>query len=197
MRNDRPIGIMNSGTADLGKSRFILPGLKWGLIVGMGVLVLAILWQATRHPTDLDAFHVRVVAVHRLADGSALLDVVITNGTSAALNIVDDSSGKPAFVLETSAGKRSMVTSMVNSLAVNLAPGVSLTNSVLLTNAPFRFRLYCIIRDLNAETGVWGFTSGWPKFLGARWVESQRHRWDLPFQYTDWVDLGAVTNNPP
>jgi hypothetical protein len=171
---------------------------KWliGVVLLLSLIVLALaVWMAGTRPYYLSRFHVLVLAVRPGTNGSAQVDVLITNGTSVPLNVIDDASGKTAFFLETETGTSSAVTPRMNLGTINLAPGTSLTNCVVLTNPPARFRLVCTLRNLEAERKVWGAHRFLPKTLAARLVELRRREWDLPFQYSKWVDFQAATNS--
>jgi hypothetical protein len=92
-----------------------------------------------------------------MTNGAMLISLVLSNGTSRSLNIVDESTGGPFVVLD--AGTQSNMPGtigfglgkLVNTLKLNLAPGASLTKTVTLTNPPPRFRLLVEVRDLATE----------------------------------------------
>ncbi len=91
-----------------------------------------------------------------MTNGVMLLSVVLSNGTSRTLNIVDDGAGNPFVVLD--AGNSNVpgtigtgLSVLANTLKLNLAPGAALTNAVRLTNPPPRFRLLVEVRDLASE----------------------------------------------
>jgi hypothetical protein len=101
---------------------------------------------------------IQVTALHQASSGALCLSVVLSNGTLRTLNVVDDSTGKPAFILDERGGPRghdhnvgTVLTDMANKLTINLASGVCLTNTVWVTNPPPRFRLRVELRDLAAE----------------------------------------------
>jgi hypothetical protein len=128
------------------------------------LLVLLLLWPRGA-PATLD---VRLVGVSRSGGGVLRVNVLLTNRTSRTLNVIDDSRGNPAFVLDEIGGPSpsgswgARVTDMANSLRINLAPGASLTSTVWLTNPPPRFRLRAQIRDLAAERG----DAPWSRIVG-------------------------------
>src|SRR5437899_8839510 len=119
----------------------------------IGLLRLAAL-LVVRHHSRPSGVELRVANLHLTTNSVLQATVILKNKTSRMLNVVDDSRGNPAFVMETT-GTRVWLTDMVNSLKMNIAPGASLTNAVLLTNAPSRFRLKVTFRDLGAEKQDW------------------------------------------
>jgi hypothetical protein len=170
---------------------------KW-LIAVVVLLLLVVLgfamWGARSRPNYLRQFHVLVLAVHPGTNSSALLDVIITNGTSVPLAIVDDSAGNPAFLVRPASDAGwSGAKPPINIIRV-IEAGASLTNSVVLTNPPARFRLACTLRNLDSERQIERVARFLPRSLAARYAEFRRRDWDLPFQYSDWVDLPAATN---
>jgi hypothetical protein len=101
---------------------------------------------------------VQVTSLHRASRGALCLSVVLSNRTPRTLNVVDDSTGNPAFILDERGGQRgsddnvgTVLTDMANKLTINLASGFCLTNTVWVTNPPPRFRLRVELRDLAAE----------------------------------------------
>jgi hypothetical protein len=128
----------------------------------------------------------RVANLHRTTNSVLQATVILKNKTSRMLNVVDDSRGNPAFVMETT-GTRVWLTDMVNSLKMNIAPGASLTNAVLLTNAPSRFRLKVTLRDLGAEKQVWSVYPILPKRLASKVVEWRRKGWLPEEPASDWI----------
>jgi hypothetical protein len=92
-----------------------------------------------------------------MTNGAMLISFVLSNGTSRALNIVDDAAGEPFLVLDDGTWSNMPGTIglglgvLANTLKINLGPGAALTNAVRLTNPPVRFRLLVEVRDLAAE----------------------------------------------
>jgi hypothetical protein len=102
----------------------------------------------------------RVTNFTKNTNGVLHVSVVLTNSTPISLNVLDDSDGNPAFILEEVGGSGMWLTHMVNSLKINLAPGASLTNVVFLTNPPPQFRLMLHLRDLADEHRRWPLPVG-------------------------------------
>jgi hypothetical protein len=128
-----------------------------GAAAGCLILFLALLFVWVLHvPRTID---VRVAGLSPISNGVLLVSVVLSNGTSRTLNLVDDTAGKPLFLLDVGTGGSPpgsgsygvWLGDMANKLRVNLAPGASLTNGVWMTNPPPRFRLRVNVRDLAAE----------------------------------------------
>jgi hypothetical protein len=127
----------------------------WLAVVGTGCLVfLLLLLPAKPHPRSLDLL---IAGRPQVTNSVMLISFVLSNGTSRALNIVDDAAGDPFLVLD--AGTRGNMPgtiglglgALANTLKINLGPGAALTNAVRLTNPPVRFRLRVEVRDLAAE----------------------------------------------
>src|SRR5689334_15054311 len=114
-------------------------------------LLLLFLLSPKPKPRKLD---LRIVGQPQVTNGAMLISLILSNGTSRSLNIVDESSGGPFVVLD--AGTQSNMPgtigfglgNLVNTLKLNLAPGASLTKTVTLTNPPPRFRLLVEVRAL-------------------------------------------------
>lgn len=108
-------------------------------------------------PVTLD---LRLAGLRQVTNGVFLVSIVLSNGTSRTLNVVDDTAGNPLFLLDAGTGGASpgngtygsWLGEMANRMRVNLAPGASLANSVWVTNPPPRFRLRVNVRDLAAES---------------------------------------------
>jgi len=145
-------------------------------------------------PHHVERFELRVLQVKPSTNGSVQVLVVLTNGASVKLNVVDDSAGRPFMAYEAGGGMRYGMTTLSNLLTINLAPGKCLTNTVTLTNAPEKFRLLCDVRDLGAEFWIWSPGLIMPKGMAQRHVESRRKQWDLPSPATQWIEVKPVTN---
>ena len=123
------------------------------VLVGGGLFIfLALVLVQPRTVTK--TMDLRVAGTSQPSNGILLVTVTLRNGTSRYLNVVDDASGNPAFLLDTGSQRGTWLTTMVNQLKINLAPGASMTNTVVITNPPPRFRLKVPVRDLAAES--WG-----------------------------------------
>jgi hypothetical protein len=130
-----------------------------GCICVVFLSLLPILLSPEQPSGTLD---LRVADTPQMTNGAMLVTLVLSNGTSRQFNIVDDTAGKPFFVLDDGTGGPGKSTigvglsRIANLLKINLAPGEALTNTILLTNPPPRFRLLVEARDLAAErrTGV-------------------------------------------
>ena len=91
-------------------------------------------------------------------------------------------------------GLRYGITTLANMLAINLAPGKCLTNTVTLTNAPPKFRLFCEIRDLGAERRIWSVNFFMPNSKAQHFIELRRKEWDIAAPTTEWIELKSFTN---
>jgi hypothetical protein len=127
----------------------------WRALAGCLVLLLLLpLLLPKPKPRKLD---LRIVGQPGTTNGAMLISLILSNGTSRSLNIVDEASGGPFVVLD--AGPQGNMPgtigfglgNLVNTLKLNLAPGASLTRTVTLTNPPPRFRLLVEVRDLARE----------------------------------------------
>lgn len=102
---------------------------------------------------------VRVADTPRLSNGVLVMSVVLSNGATHSLNIVDDAAGNPLFALDAGtnyypAGSPvhgTWLADIGNTMILNLAPGASLTNTVSVTSPPPRFRFRAEVRDFDAE----------------------------------------------
>jgi hypothetical protein len=119
------------------------------------LLLFFVLWPAQVSGT----LELRISDAPLLSNGVLVVNVVLSNGTAHSLNIVDDTAGKPLFILDAgsdyypagSLGHGSWLGPIGNTLKLNLAPGASLTSSVGVSNPPPRFRLRATTRDLAEE----------------------------------------------
>ena len=117
-------------------------------------LLLLVLLSLKPKPRKLD---LRIVGQPQMTNGAMLISLILSNGTSRSLNIVDESSGGPLVVLDAGTQGNTPGTiglglgNLVNTLKLNLAPGASLTKTVTLTNPPPRFRLLVEVRDPPTE----------------------------------------------
>ena len=117
-------------------------------------LLLLFLLSPKPKPRKLD---LRIVGQPQMTNGAMLISLILSNGTSRSLNIVDESSGGPLVVLDAGTQGNMPGTigfglgNLVNTLKLNLAPGASLTKTVTLTNPPPRFRLLVEVRDPPTE----------------------------------------------
>jgi hypothetical protein len=127
----------------------------WLAVAGTGGLVfLLLVLPAKPQPGTLD---LRIAGRPQMTNGAMLISLILSNGTSRALNIMDDAAGDPFLVLDAGTGSNTPGTIglglgvLANTLKINLGPGAALTNTVRLTNPPPRFRLLVEVRDLAAE----------------------------------------------
>ena len=128
----------------------------WLLAVGcVGVIFLSLLPILLSPQPPAGTLDLRVAGRPQMTNGAMLFTLVLSNGTSRTLNIIDDTAGKPLFVLDDGNPARSTIgvglSQMANTLKINLSPGKALTNEVMLTNPPPRFRFLIEARDLEAE----------------------------------------------
>src|ERR1035437_8458856 len=127
----------------------------WLAVVGTGCLGFLLLLFPAQPPPP--ALYLLIAGRPQVTNSVMLISFVLSNGTSRALNIVDDAAGDPFLVLD--AGTRGNMPgtiglglgALANTLKINLGPGAALTNAVRLTNPPVRFRLRVEVRDLAAE----------------------------------------------
>ena len=86
---------------------------------------------------------------------------------------------------------------MVNQLRLNLAPGASLTNTVVITNPPPRFRLKVLLRDLLRERWNLAVNGFLPHPLASR---LQKWRENAP-PASAWIETKlseqGITNSSP
>src|SRR3974390_2386810 len=129
----------------------------WLALVGTGCLIfLLLLLSAKRQPGTLD---LRLAGQPQMTNGVMVVSIVLSNGTSRSLNIIEDTDGNPFVVLDAGAGSNAPGTIgfglgiLTNALKLNLAPGAALPHAVRLTNPPPRFRLLVEARDLGSESG--------------------------------------------
>lgn len=129
----------------------------WLAAAGAGCLFLVLLlWSASPQP---DAPDLRIAGQSQMSNGATLISIVLSNGTSRTLNIVDDGLGNPFVLLQVDTGSNppgivgTALTAVSNTLKLNLAPRAALTNAFAfrLTNSPPRFRFVIQARDLGAE----------------------------------------------
>jgi hypothetical protein len=158
-------------------------------------LALALGWPR-RVPGKLG---VQLASTRQLSNGVLLVTVVLTNGTPRALNVVDDSRGKPAFILDERDERRRtdgtygmQLTDRANQLKINLAPGATLTNTVCVTNPPPRFRLRVYVRDLDAEGSGFPLYRIMGKALAMKVVEwrLKRQNADIVLPASPWIEAG-------
>ena len=155
--------------------------LAGAIIIGLLSLIPLLLWSRPV-PGKVD---LRLAGVRQSTNGAWLITVVLSNGTSRTLNVVDDADGNPAFILDSGGEYGMWLTCVVNQLRINLIPGGSLTNTVLVTNAPPRFRLKVPLRDLAAERRDW--TGRAIRFLPSRWADNWMKQREKPQPTTAWI----------
>ncbi len=124
-------------------------------LAGAGCLALLLLVLPLKpRPGTLD---LRIAGQPQMTNGAMLISIILSNGTSRSLNIVDDGAGSPFVVLDAGPAGNAPGTIgfglrvLANTLKLNLAPGTALTDTVQVTNAPARFRLLVEARDLSSE----------------------------------------------
>ena len=128
----------------------------WLLVAGCICLVFVSLLPIMLSPElPAGALDLRMADRPQMTSGAMLFTLVLSNGTSRTLNIVDDTAGKPFFVLDDGSPAPGTIgvglSTLANMLKINLAPGQALTNGVMLTNPPPRFRFRVEVRDLASE----------------------------------------------
>lgn len=169
-------------------------------VIGTGCLVLVLRLSLTNsQPQTPD---LRIAGQPQTTNGTMFISIVLSNGSSRTLNIVDDGMGKPFMVLD--ADTRSNMPGTIgfglgvlaNTLKLNLAPGAFLTNTVQLTNPPTRFRLIVEVRDLSAERGrapIELFDYLLSKIMHRRPVS----HYSTPLARSPWIVNGTVSNMTP
>jgi hypothetical protein len=116
----------------------------------------------------------RLMGVSSSSNGVMLVSVVLTNSTPLVLNVLDDADGRPAFILD-DGSEQTWLTRMINKCSINLAPGGTLTNVVLVTNGPPRFRLKLAVYYLGRDSRDWPLPVG--RLLPQPW-RSRFAEWD-------------------
>jgi hypothetical protein len=156
----------------------LAPEVIFGLLLSLALLVL---WpRPVAGKVDL-----RSAGILQSTNGALLVTVVLSNGTPRTFNVVDDANGNPAFILDS--GDNGMwLTRMVNQLRINVVPGASLTNTLLVTNAPPRFRLKVALRDLAAERRDWAGMA--IHFLPRRWAGKLERQREKPLPTSAWIE---------
>lgn len=164
------------------------------------IILLLLLCFVLRPAQVSRALEVRIADTPEFSNGVFVASVVLSNGTPQSLNIIDDTAGKPLFVLDAGvdyypAGSRAhggWLAPAANTLKLNLPPGASLTNSVRVTNPPPRFRLKAITRDLAAEGRNWWVVPV-ARRLPQRWSEKLERRLEMPMPSSDWIEIKMTT----
>jgi hypothetical protein len=187
------VGPDEPSTSSMSRSaKFLVAVVGGGLVIS---LVLALAWPK-RAPGKLG---VHLAGTPQSSNGVLLVTVVLTNGTPRVLNVVDDSCGKPAFILDERSGRRrtddtwgTQLTDLANQLKINLAPGATLTNTVCVTNPPSRFRLRVYVRDLAAERRGFPLCQIVPRALAMKVVEWRQRRQnpDVVLPASPWIEPG-------
>jgi len=125
-------------------------------------------------------------------NGTITVTVVLTNGTSDVLNVVDAVDGNPAMILDWGADKR-WANRPRNQLKIFLNANTSITNTLALTNAPSRFRMRGVLRDLAAERrSFYVFRALF--FLPKTWLEKIDERWHTSLEektdpLSEWIEV--------
>ena len=137
--------------------------------------------------SDQGGFEVRLLAVTRLTNGALQVSLELSNGTSRALNVVDDTGGSPALVLEVP-GRTQWLNRPANTGNINLGAGSNLTTSALVTNPPPRFRLLFSVRDFDAERRMTSTRRLLPEALRSGFTEWSRDRWNPTNPASPWIE---------
>jgi hypothetical protein len=154
----------------------------------VGCVLIALLF-VQRGSRQHQAVSVSVAGVPQVTSTGTVFTVVLSNGTGRSQNIVNDTDGNALFALDDgrkipsgSVGKH--LGRVRNDLKLNLAPGASLTNSVVMSNVPPRFRLRVLVRDLEAEGGAFPL-SLLPDSLRRNLLESRPQK---PLPASEWIE---------
>lgn len=171
--------------------------LLWLAAAVAGCLFLVLLLRPARPEA---APELSIAGKPQMTNGALLISVVLSNGTSRSLNIVDDGLGHPFVGLD--AGARSNMPGTIgfglnalsNTLKLNLASGAALTNTVRLTNPPPRFRLFFEVRDLTLERRrVPGELMRYLVAVMSRRQPPSENSILLP--HTPWIQNGTISNS--
>lgn len=150
----------------------------------MAVLLAWLFWPAT----DQGSFVVSTLRAYRLSNGVVQVSLLLSNGTTRTLNVVDDVAGNPALILAVP-GQTMWLAPLGNQVKIFLGPTSNLVTTAWITNAPLRFRLQLSLRDLDAERRVFGpaylcLPHGW----AAKVVEWRRKDWHPENPVTSWIE---------
>lgn len=173
--------------------------LLWLVIAGVGCLILVLfLWPVKPQPqTTLD---LRLAGVPQMTNGGMLMSIVLSNRTLKTLNIVDDGVGNPFMVLDAGATGNMPGTigfgigKLSNTLKLNLAPGAALTNAVLVTNPPPRFRILAEVRDLSSERRRTFMYLARLLAVKARLAKPDLRYSVIMLPASPWIENGKVSN---
>ncbi len=145
------------------RKKFLLAGL---ILVLLGFVALLFLTAPSEGEVKA-----QVGSIRQYSNGVVVVTVFLTNGMHRAMHVVDDVDGKPHFALQCmgSPGSRSVIWlnngryfinpgtntlslgDSANQNSIRLISGQCLTNIVVLTNPPPRFRLMVSVRDMEKE----------------------------------------------
>jgi hypothetical protein len=187
------------------KKPILLAGL---ILLLLGLLALAF-WK--RPEGRVEAL---VPGVRHSANGVVAVTVILTNGMPRGMNIVDDINGNPHFALQfygdpgiwvkqhfyINPGTNSLsLTDGGNQIRIRLAPGQCLTNTVMLTNPPPRFRLMVSVRDFEDREALGLFYlflsrasfGALDKWLGYGTVERKGQQ-----PVTPWIQIPQIMDRP-
>jgi hypothetical protein len=155
-----------------------------GAVIIALLAVLALLLLSVRPlPGAVD---LKLAGVRQATNGALLVTVVLTNSTPRTFNVVDDTAGNPAFIVDSGGQYGTWLTDMTNQVRIHIAPGASLTNVLLVTNAPPRFRLKVVLRDLAAERrDLAGVVI---HFLPDPLAQDLQRRRELPLPTSAWIE---------
>jgi hypothetical protein len=159
-------------------------------------LLLGFIFYALSPPSASRTLQLQIAGPPRLTNGVLIVTVVLSNETTRALNIIDDTAGNPNFILDDYNHPDNEYVARLgpigNTLKLNLVSGSSITNTVGITNAPTRFRLRAEVRDLAAER----HRPILPSRLGAsvasvlprRWQEKLNGTREIPMATSEWIE---------
>jgi|WetSurMetagenome_2_1015567.scaffolds.fasta_scaffold27476_3 hypothetical protein len=154
-----------------------------------GLCVIGLLcWSLFRDaPVDRGGFDVRLLAVTRFTNGAVQVSLELSNGSSRVLNVVDDSTGSPALVLEVP-GQTRWLNRPANTGRMTLGTSSNLTTSAWVTNPPPRFRLLFSVRDFDAERRMDSTRRLLPKALRSDFTEWSRDLWNSTNPASPWIE---------
>lgn len=168
-------------------------------LAAAGCLLVVLLLLRSRPEQSPQPPDLLIVGQPQMTNGAMLINIIVSNGTSTKLNIIDDTIGNPFMVLDAGA-KSNMpgtigfgLSSLANSLKLNLTPGATLTNIVRLTNPPSQFRILVEAQDLDWERRR-AFMEGL-KFLAAKASFRQPPPYDpILLVRSPWITNGNISN---
>jgi hypothetical protein len=129
---------------------------------------------------------IRIISAVR-SNKDIFVSLVLSNRTTRTVNVVDDKTGGAAFILDTGERADEWVGTPANTLKIDLKRRASITNRVFIANAPPRFRLKPVLRDLTVEARVSRAFRYLPRFLAIRVLEWYKSELNPEQPASDWI----------